>query len=36
MRLGAYTVDFSTGILYATSSEFEDEIFYSDISEYLK
>ncbi len=36
MRLGAYTVDFSNGILYATSEDSEDEIFYSDISEYLK
>ncbi len=35
MKFGIYTVDFSTGTLYATSSEFVDEIFYSDISEYL-
>jgi len=35
MRLGTYTVDFFTGTLYATCEDSEDEIFYSDISEYL-
>lgn len=35
MWLELYTIDFSTGFLYAAYSEFEDEIFYSDISEYL-
>ncbi len=35
MKLGIYTVDFSTGTLYATSGGSEDEIFYCDISEYL-
>ena len=35
MWLELYTIDFSTGFLYAANSEFEDEIFYSDISAYL-
>lgn len=35
MRLGAYTVDFSTGMLYAALNGSENKILYCDISEYL-
>lgn len=35
MKFGVYTVDFSTGILYAVSGSHEDEVFYCDISKYL-